>query len=171
MDAYLSGVLVGMVTALIVFGLIWWKTKGGTKMKKSKFDERQTAGRGMAFRAGFYAELIAQGLVIILQASKVLPGPAALWQFGALLVGVGVFAVTAIRFDAYRSMNESPRSFIVMGICFIAAMGISAAVNLFIDADGNRMVGLSNVMIGALWIIVVAALLIHTKRNAEDEDE
>ena len=169
MNYYLLGMGVGVVCALAAFILsLFIRKKRGTY--PCQYDERQIVGRGKAFQAGFFTLLIAGAVCNIWDFASPLPGGSFLWNIGALLLGVTVFAVTAIHFDAYVGMYDSPRQFLAMGACFIFAMITIGLSNLHSHRPEGRIIGITNFGVGLVWIIIVIALLLH-RRKAQKEDE
>ncbi len=170
MNYYLLGMGAGVVCALAAFILsLFIRKKRGTY--PCQYDERQIVGRGKAFQAGFFTLLIAGAVCNIWDFASPLPGGSFLWNMGALLLGVTVFALTAIHFDAYLSLNENPRQFLLTGICFVFAMAAIGLNNLQNDRPEERIMGIINFGVGIVWIIIVAALLLHRRGAAQKEDE
>ena len=169
MNYYLLGMIVGVIFALAFFILsLFIRKKKGTY--PCKYDERQMVGRGKAFQAGFFTLLSAGALCNIWDFASPLPGGSFLWNIGVLLLGVAVFAVTAIHFDAYLSLNENPQQFLATGACFVFAMATIGLGNLHSNRPEGRIMGIINFGVGIVWIIIVAALLLH-RRNSQKEDE
>lgn len=169
MNYYLLGVIFGIIFALAAFiiSFILHKKK---YPNSGKYDERQMVGRGRAFQAGFFTLLIAGAICNIWDYISPLPGGSFLWNIGVLLLGVTVFAVTAIHFDAYMGMYDNPRRFFTMGACFIICMPLMGMGNLCSDREMSRAIGMLDFAVAAVWLIIVAALLLH-RRNAQKEDE
>ena len=169
MNYYLLGMIVGVIFALAFFiPSLFIRKKKGTY--PCKYDERQMVGRGKAFQAGFFTLLSAGALCNIWDFASPLPGGSFLWNIGVLLLGVTVFAVTAIHFDAYLSLNENPQQFLATGACFVFAMATIGLGNLHSNRPEGRIMGIINFGVGIVWIIIVAALLLH-RRNSQKEDE
>ena len=168
MSDYVLGVLIG-VFAAVVLGFIGFYVIG-KKCGSTKYDERQKAGQGKAYQAGFFTLLISVTLVSILNDCDVLPGSDFVWQIAAVLVGVAVFALTAIHFDAYVGMTDTPKRFIIMGSFFTVAMIFSAIGNFLADERDNHDIGFINLMLAVIWMLIVVALLIHNRKKAEDEE-
>ena len=169
MNYYLSGVIFGIIFALGAF-LIAYFIRKKRHPNGCQYDERQMLGRGKAFQAGFFTLLIAGAVCNVWDYISPLPGGSFLWNIGVLLLGVTVFAVTAIHFDAYVGMNESPRRFLTMGACFIFAMAAIGLVNLHNGRPEGHIIGITNFGVGIVWIIIVVALLLH-RQNSQKEDE
>lgn len=160
MNFYLLGVIGGCLAAFV--GLILAKAKfAKAHPGTSKYDERQIISRGKAFQAGFFTLLIAGAVCNIWDYVSPLPGGSFLWNICVALLGVTVFAVTAIHFDAYLGLFDHPRRFLLAGFCFIAAMGLSAISNLHGDRPFQRDLGIINLAVGLVWVVIVAALLLH----------
>ena len=170
MNYYYLGMAVGFLIAVVAFvvSLAAHKKK---HPNTGKYDERQMLGRGKAFQAGFFTLLIAGAVCNIWDFASPLPGGSFLWNMGALLLGVTVFALTAIHFDAYLSLNENPRQFLLTGICFVFAMAAIGLNNLQNDRPEERIMGIINFGVGIVWIIIVAALLLHRRGAAQKEEE
>lgn len=169
MDYYLLGILFGIVFALGAF-LVAMLIRRKRHPGGCKYDERQMVGRGKAFQAGFFTLLIAGAVCNIWDYASPLPGGNFPWNIGAMLLGVAVFAVTAIHFDAYVAMNDSPRRFLTMGGFFIIAMAMFGLTNFHSDRPEGRMIGILNLGVGFVWVIIVAALLLH-RRGVKKEEE
>ena len=169
MNYYLLGVVVGIVFALAVFFIIAYLHRK-KHPETGKYDERQIIGRGKAFQTGFFTLLIAGALCNIWDFVSPLPGGSFLWNIGTLMLGVTVFAVTAIHFDAYVGFHDNPRQLLIAGGCFICSMTLFGLTNIHSERPWGHTLGIINFGVGLVWIIIVAALLLH-RRNSQKEDE
>lgn len=161
---FLLGAVLVLAIAFVIFFIIRKQNPG------QKYDERQIIGRGKAFQAGFFTLLAADGIITIAEYLSELPGTPFHWHLAAILVAVCVYALTAIHFDAYLSMTETPRRFYIMGACFVVAMSLSAVMNLT-DADrSDYAIGYLNLGIAFIWLVIVAALFIHNRRKAAEDE-
>lgn len=165
MDYYVLGIVIGILIGVMVILAVKLCHPQGYQ-----YDERQMIGRGKAFQAGFFSLLIAGGICNAWDFVSPLPGGSFLWNICALLLGVTVFAVTAIHFDAYVAMNDNPKRFLTMGTCFIFAMPLIGLSNLHGDRPMQHTLGILNLAVAMVWIIIVATFLLH-RRNARKEDE
>lgn len=170
MNYYLLGIVFGIIFALAVF-VISVVLHKKIHPNSGKYDERQMAGRGKAFQAGFFTLIIVGATCNVWDFVSPLPGGSFLWNIGVLLLGVTVFAVTAIHFDAYMGMYDSPRRFLTAGLCFIFAMAAMGLTNLHNGRPEGRILGIINFGVGLVWMIIVAALLLHRRSAGEKEDE
>ena len=169
MNYYYLGIIFGVLFTLGAFIIACFIHKK-RHPNTGKYDERQTLGRGRAFQAGFFTLLIAGAICNIWDYVSPLPGGSFLWNIGVLLLGVTVFAVTAIHFDAYVGMSDNPRRFLLMGIGFIVFMAGSSLINFHNGRPEGRIIAITNFGVGIVWLIIVAALLLH-RRNAQKEEE
>lgn len=168
MSDYVYGVIVGVsLTAVLVTLLL---LKHYRKGYRNKYDERQQAGRGKAFQAGFFTLLIGDAAVSIGGLLTELPGGDYVWHMGALMVGITVFAVTAIHFDAYVSMNDTPKRFMTSGGLLALAMLLSAGANLMTEENTNHTFGYVNLMLGVVWLIILTAMVLHNRKKAGDDE-
>lgn len=167
MDYYVLGVICGVVLALVVSLLVWRKFKNGNT-PTGKYDERQIIGRGKAFQAGFFTLLIAGAVYNTWNYISPLPGSSFVWNLGIALGGVAVFALVAIHFDAYLGLYDNPKRFLFAGCCFIIAMTCSAISNLHGDRPFQHDLGILNLGVGLVWLLIVAALLLHRPEGNEE---
>ena len=165
MDYYILGIVFG-----ILFGAVAFMAVKLRHPNTCKYDERQMVGRGKAFRAGFLTLLIAGGICNTWDFVSPLPGGSFLWNIGVLLLGVTVFAVIAIHLDAYVAMNDNPRRFFTMGICFIIGMPLMGMNNLHSQRDMARTLGILDLAVGAVWAVIVVTLLLHRRKLQKEEE-
>lgn len=165
MNFYIAGIIVGLIVGVIVF----LASRFIFKKMSCQYDERQMIGRGKAFQAGFFTLLIAGAVYNIWNFVAPLPGSSFLWNICILLLGVTVFAVTAIHYDAYVGVNDTPQRFLTAGVCFIISMGLLGFTNLHGGRPEQHTLGILNLAVCAVWIILVIALLAHNRRQKEDE--
>lgn len=165
MNAYILGILCGVLVGVIVIAAIKLR-----RPNAGKYDERQQISRGKAYHAGFFTVLIAGLSCNLWDLVCPLPGESFVWNIGTLLLGVAVFAVTAIHHDAYLGLFDNPKRFLLGGFCFILAMSLNAILGLHSDRPFQRSLGILSLEVGLVWAVIVAALLLH-RRNAQKEEE
>lgn len=168
MSDYVLGFIIGLVgsiaIALITFFLVRKKTGG------PKFDERQMVGRGKAFQAGFFTLLVAGAAVSLAEYAELLPGSVFVWHIAALFLGTAVFALTAIHFDAYVSMTDSPKRFYTIGACFTVSMTCLSIIRLTGGEETDRPHGWISLMLAVMWVLIIAALYLHNRAGVEDAE-
>lgn len=126
---FIAGFMLGLLIVLIVFSIARKKLVGC-----SKYDERQKAIQGVAYKVGFFAMfayLIINGFVCM-EIGNWLP----VFDMNFIGIGVGVvcYAGYAIFKDAYISLNTKPLRFllflafvsVINYICFFANFGINS---------------------------------------------
>lgn len=161
---YIAGILCGIVVGLAV--LLVSRKKGA----KKQYDERQMLGRGKAFQAGFFTLLISVSVVNLCGYAGILPGSAFFWQVGAIIFSVAVFALTAIHLDAYVSMTDSPKRILFSGTVLFLCLVSMAFVNLHSSHEPNHDFAYIDLMLAAVWGLILLALLGKQRRKAEDEE-
>ena len=163
-------IMIAVLAALFVLmlGVVLFLTfsKKGNKY----YDERQIIGRGKAFEAGFFTLLISEFFVSFPDLVDSLPGSFFVWQMAAIGLSMVVFALTAVHFDAYLSMRNTPKQYIVMGCFFTVSALLLARVNFRDGEAGSREVGFLCLMAAVVWVVLVAALLIHNRKKTRDEE-
>ena len=166
--SYVLGILAEIVFCGAFVLLVYLRHK-----KKNpgagEFDERQMLGRGKAFQYGFYTMLTAGGICACVDYLDALPGRNFPWLVGALILGVAVYALTAIHYDAYYGFREKPERYYIMGACFTVVMVLSGISNVTSADLDNIAFGIVNFEVAAIWLVIVAALLIHNRKGREEE--
>lgn len=166
MSSYILGLSVGLIFSIGLFFFIYAKYKKGGNLE---YDERQMVGRGKAFQAGFYTTLIACFAVSILDYLEPFPNSALPWHVGALLLGIAVFAVTAIHFDAYFGFRSNPKRYYFMGLFFVVTM-LSMGIPNVCSGDADKIAfGIMNLEVAVMWIVIPVALLLHQQSIKEEE--
>ena len=80
-----------------------------------------------------------------------------------------MFAVTAIHHDAYYGFREKPERYYIMGVCFTLSMAFSGISNVTSDDPDKVAFGIVNFEVAAIWLVIVAALLIHNRKGRGEE--
>lgn len=88
---------------------------------------------------------------------------------GALLLGVAVFAVTAIHYDAYVGLHKKAKSYYIGGSCIFAGMILSGVANLGSRDPDRVTLSILDFQVAALWVVILIALLVHRFRSKEEE--
>lgn len=141
---------------------------------EADYDERQVAARGQAYRRAYFTLLIS---LLVYLCSEGLFG---MWCDAAAGAGIcvclsaGVFAVSCIVNDAYRRLNERPRSIILVS-------GSLAAVNLAIAAlhiahgemmeNGILSFRVNNLAVGVMGAVILAAYLVRLNAVRKEREE
>ena len=140
------------------------------KDKTKQYDERQIAMQGKAYKYAFYTILIYFSLIALLTLLNDLPlfiklpfSSDLLIIFG-LLLGIIVFAVTAVMKDAYFSLNDNKNFFITFFsiLAFVnLAFGIYHIAHGDIARDnGFTMVNFGNLLFGTAMLVLLISMLL-----------
>lgn len=160
--AWVIGALAGIGIVLLV--LLIQKLTGQTK---NKFDERQVAARGVAYKWGFFSMMIYEAAYSILLAAGIRFADEFTGPILGIFVGVAVFGSVAAAKDAYTALDENPRSrwlWPVLGALwlFIGVMkvlGGEAVRNGALTKDSLQL------FLGAVFLAVGLVDLIHRRRS------
>lgn len=169
MNASIIGIIGGIIGGLVFVALFFLIRMLCKKKRTCDFDERQRMGRGRAFQAGFFTILLTGAIVTCLDFLGVLPGSGLLWHMGALLLGVAVFAVTAIHYDAYVGLHQKAKSYYITGSCIFATMILNGVVNLGSSDPERVTLSILDFQVAALWVVILIALLVHRSHSKVEE--
>ena len=171
---YASGLAVGIVTALIIFAIIWKFKK--TKMK-GQFDERQELVRGRGYK---YASFTMLGLLCVdlliesYNAFDVLPVPRTLALFFIILTGVMVYALYCIKNDSYFGVGTDVRTYRAVMWIVIVCNAISAFAGLKDGAleDGKLAFGpWASLLFCIAFASIMISLSVKQRSLAKEEAE
>ena len=166
---YGCGVVIGLLLSALVIVAI---SKGGEA--KRKYDERQIAAQGKAFKLAFFTMIVYDMLLLLLLGAEIpVPADNAFLVFFGLLLSVAVFAIYSVLNDAYIALNESRR-------LIIGWFSVIALLNLVISAilitrgsfllDGKlTLINSANLFCGAFIILFLAVLVIKGVRDKEED--
>lgn len=167
---YMAGLIVGIFVAVLVLWLIGRKAKS---KGPAQYDERQQAARGKAYRTGFFTILLYCLLYAAVSAFGIVWCKDAVGMFIGCLVGITAFVLSAIRHDAYFGVNEDVRTMMRLGtavvfFCFLG--GIMEIIAGDMIEDGLLTGNVLSLLVGTMWIIIIAAYKIHNKKAAKEEE-
>ena len=174
---YVAGFIVGFLlvfVAIFVVRMIVSKKLGGVPTGKCNFDERQELVRGKAFKYGFFT-MMACNIILgfgpdILEVE--LPMANSVAMFLSLAIGLVVFASYAIWNEGYFSLNERPKSMMIL-FGFIAVVNtISAIMNYHqgkMFADGKLTFFAMNAVCAGMFVLIFIVLFAKSiARKHED---
>jgi len=177
MDYFALGLGVGVLAGLLVYGarLLALRRRAAACCR---YDERQQAARGRAFRAAFLTHLIYAALVTVLTAGGAswLDVPEAL--FLGVVIAVGVFAQVCIWNDAYFELSEKPRAtilpLVLLGVLQLLNVWRHVAEDGWLPGGRIDFITLMGLSVGALMLLTVVTALIKLsadrRREARDEE-
>lgn len=168
------GLVVFVPVAILVFFICWLGIKSNRAMPQ--YDERQIAARGKSFELGFYTFAICNALIAIMDSLEIQWAESATIEiFLAILIAFGVFAVTAIRKDAYFGLNENIKLSAIL-LSILAGINLLTGVMSVLSGEEtlleNGKVGdrILNLAVSVLLISVLITLLIHKKKQCAAAD-
>lgn len=174
--AKIAGIVTGIAVAvlLVVLMAVLFRKQGGMGFGRARYDERQQLARGKAFQAGFFTVLIYE----LLYAFGDLMGLRWTVHFTGVMIGlflgVAVFGAVAICKDAYLSLNEKPRGWMVLWAIIILANGACVANQIAhreLIRDGMLTADWLNALCGGLFVVILVAQLLHSARVRREEME
>ncbi len=170
--SYAAGLAFGIVTAWIIFALIW---KFSKKSMKGTFDERQELVRGRGYR---YACFTMLGLLILdlliesFDAFETLPVSRTLAVFFIILAGVMVYALYCIKNDSYFGVGTDTRTYRAVMWIVIVCNAISGFTGLKEGAmvDGKLAFGpCASLLFCLAFVIIMISLSVKQRNLAEEE--
>ena len=129
---YAAGFAVAILTALVIFVIIW---KFGKQSMKGKFDERQELVRGRGYKYACFTILGLIALDMLAESFGVFnttPLTQTLVLFCILLTGVMVYAIYCVRNDSYFGVGQDTRRYRAL-MWIIAVCNAVSAVTGFME--------------------------------------
>lgn len=173
--AFIGMICGALVGVLIVYVAL--KLTRDDKNSKSKFDERQEALRGRAFKCGFFTFVGYYCLMSALDISDVnLPMEDSVTYFLGVILGLAVFATVAVKNDAYIALNENYNKvmiiFALIAVVNLVTGGINFSKGLVV-IDGKASYCVINILCGLVFVYLLIICEIHNSRknDLEDDDE
>ena len=166
--AWAIGAICGTGLALLI--LLIQKLSGQTR---NKFDERQIAARGVAYKWGFFSLMIYEGLYALLLALGIRFADETTGPILGIFLGVTVFGSVASAKDAYTALDESPRARIlwpILGALWLFN-GIMRVIGGKAVRDGLLTIDSAQLFLGAAFLVIGAVELIHRLRNRGSDGE
>ena len=170
--SYGAGLAFGIVTALIIFALVW---KFSKRFMKGTFDERQELVRGRGYK---YACFTMLGLLVLdlliesLDAFETLPVTRSLAIFIMILAGVMVYALYCIKNDSYFGVGTDTRTYRAVMWIVIVCNAISGFSGLREGAieDGKLAFGPCASLLFCLAFVIIMISISVKQRNLAKEE-
>lgn len=172
--SYATGLAFGIVTALIIYFIVWKLNK---KTMKGKFDERQELVRGRGYK---YACFTLLGLILVYLltesygAFEVIPVPRTLALFFIILAGVMVYALYCIKNDSYFGVGMDTRSYRAVMWVVIVCNAVSGFSGLRDGAllDGKLAFGpCASLLFCIAFVIIMISLSVKQRSQAKEAAE
>ncbi len=170
--SYATGLVFGIVTALIVFALIW---KFSKKTMKGTFDERQELVRGRGYKYAcftFLGLLVLDLLIESYDAFETLPVTRTLAIFIMILAGVMVYALYCIKNDSYFGVGTDTRTYRAVMWIVIVCNAISGFSGLKSGAlvDGKLAFGpCASLLFCIAFVIIMISISVKQRNLAKEE--
>lgn len=172
---YTMGLAFGILTALIIFFIIWKFSK--SRHLKGQFDERQELVRGRGYKYACFTLLGLVTLDLLIESYGVfdtLPVTRELALFFMIVVCVMVYALYCIRNDSYFGVGTDSRTYRAVMWVVIICNAVSGFTGLRQGAlvDGKLAFGPSASLIFCIaFCSIMIALSIRSRRSSEEEAE
>ena len=172
--SYATGLAVGIVTALIIFAVIW---KFSRKSMKGTFDERQELVRGRGYK---YASFTMLGLMVLdlllesYNAFETLPVTRTLAIFFMILAGVMVYALYCIKNDSYFGVGTDIRTYRAVMWIVIVCNAISGFTGFRSGAMENGKLSFgpcASLLFCIAFVIIMITIRVKQSKMAKEEAE
>ena len=163
------GILCGILITVIIFSVKSIRNKG-----KVKYDERQIAVQGKAYKIAFFTLLILDGLYACTDLIGLeLPVSPSLAVFTNIVIAVCVMATPMILQDAYFQLNDN-RKLIIIGLLFLlignAVPAVGKLVTEGLMENGKlSFIGTSNLLCSFMMLYILALYGIKTLIDKKEE--
>ena len=168
--AWAMGFVVGILVVAIVCGVAA-KTARKNGVGKGEYDERQQFARGKAFTWAYATLLVYLAIWMVLRTMELpffMEGVSVV--IGALL-SIAVFVAYSIFHDAYFKASESPKTWlIIISAISLLNLGLGAGRLFRGETIAERLYNNMNLFVGALFLVVVACVVIKRAVDRREED-
>ena len=172
--SYAAGLAFGIVTALIIFALVW---KFNKKSMKGKFDERQELVRGRGYKYACFTMLGLLTIDLLLESFgsfETLPVTRSLALFIIILAGVMVYALYCIKNDSYFGVGTDMRTYRAVMWVVIVCNAVSAFTGLREDGpmtpDGKLAFGpFVSLIFCIAFAIIMITIRVKQSNMAKEE--
>lgn len=169
----LVSIIMGlMIGILLVFVLLIITKKDGNI--KCKYDERQTAVRGKAYKISFFLLLIYNILYgLCSTVIEKMPIDSLTVMFIGIIIALAFHVTYCIWKDAYFSLNEDKRKLMIVFILIAIlnlAIGIGNLVSGYIIVDGVLTYHCVNLLCSILFVLLFLVLLVkNSSKDSQSE--
>ena len=166
--------IIPVAAFVVIFILILAlsKSKGG---KETHYDEMQLKFRAAGYKTGFFVTLA--GIMVYIVLSELSDGfnnavGSTFAMYAVAMAGIVAFAVYCISKDAFYSIGQNKRYYMILCVCVIVTNAVGAAGEIAggtIPAEGRLTFSNSaNFVTMAGFLIILIALAV---KNAKDRNE
>ncbi|MBP5151425.1 MAG: hypothetical protein ILP13_00770 [Lachnospiraceae bacterium] len=171
--AYAIGVGAGAVLGILIIALVVVLSRKENAPVK-KYDERQVAAQGKAYKYGFITMSVCLILTVVSMGMKIsIPAEPELLMILCILLGGAVTVTNLIWDDAYFRMDENRTMWIVFFSLLSVlnlGIGITRIVRQELFADGVlTFAGSVNLICGVFMVYLLAVILIKSIRDRNED--
>ena len=170
--SYAMGLAFGIVTALIIFAIVW---KFSKKSMKGTFDERQELVRGRGYKYACFTLLGLLTLDLLIESFGVfetLPVTRTLAIFFMILAGIMVYALYCIKNDSYFGVGTDTRTYRAVMWVVIVCNAVSGFSGLKDGAMVDGKLSFSpceSLLFCIAFVIIMISLSIKQRNLAKEE--
>jgi hypothetical protein len=172
---YVIGMICGLAAAVAVC-LVAFKVgkKYERKNCPAEYDERQKLAQGKAYEIAFWTALCCGFFLWGLEMLDLHLIEMKNLLLIAVIVPIAVFAVVAVRADAYLRLNETFKSRVWLWLLVLVINGIVVAVQwiegeLFCYQDGMIGGEWTNLIVFLLCAVVLVTQILHSRQRIKEE--
>ena len=164
---WVIGLAAGITVAVVILLI---QRFAGTQ--KDRFDERQIAARGIAYRCGFFTLMIYETVYSALNALNIRFADDIVGPVLGIFPALAVFGAVAVAMDAYFKVNESKKSTIVWSAAGLlwTIVGISRFLSGQGMRDGLLTVDSMQFFLGMTFLVIGVTQLIHRLTSRGEDD-
>jgi hypothetical protein len=165
-----GGIVIGIGIGLGIYFLLFRYLRGKGGSVFSKYDERQKAAQGKAYRNGYWTLVGLLALWYVANLCDIwLPSGRNLTILIVMLAGVLVYVVSCILMDAYIGLNDNRKRSIIS----LSVVGVLNLVLAVISRSANSSSWMTNLLVGVMTLVVLAAIgvkILLEHRNGGEEE-
>ena len=172
----LENVIPNLLIFAVLFALIWIIVRMRRDGQNNHYDEMQLSIRLKGYKIGFFVTLTGLFILIFLmECSNVFESKvSASFALGLVgFAGIVTFAVYCILKDAFYSIGQNRRSYMILCLIVILSNGIGmiGSVREWMDSEDKALtfVNSANLLCGVSFLIILIALI--AKDNIDRRDE
>ena len=174
----LENAVIPVIVFVCLFAIIWFMTRKSSTRNNAHYDEMQLQIRAAGYRMGFYVTLAGLLAVILLMECTGVFDHMLSPSFALGVVafaGIVTFAVYCICKDAFYSVGQNRRTYIIICIIVVIANGIGmiGTIRERIQSE-NKMLSFSNsanLLCAVSFLVILIALLAKERHDRNEVAE
>lgn len=166
---FLAGVLVG---CCVVLAALWKKRDG---LFRCRYDERQQAVRGRAFKYGFIGWMIFTICCIVTDIGFELQFmDLSMTLFCGMMVAIAIYVAYSVWYDGYFSLNENPKrilSILVTATLLNAACAVYRIHNGLLEHGVLTFLNGSNLLLAVVSVFLLTVMFVKRTKERQNADK